>query len=80
MLGSLRKNLGLCSLTPRIGVSMKLSFNSLKDFSGDQEKETLDVSEAPIKTCKAELAQRGFAYTSPGSVCRFTNDLYKYPI
>lgn len=45
---------------------MNLSFNSLKAFSRDQEKETLDVvneapREAPIKVCKAEVAQKVFA-------------------
>lgn len=61
---------------------MNLSFNSLKAFSRDLEKETLDVvneppREAPIKTCKVEVAQKVFAHTFPGSICIFTNDWSK---
>lgn len=58
---------------------MNLSFKSLKAFSRDQEKETFNVvneppREAPLKTCKSEVAQKVFAYTFPGSICIFTND------
>lgn len=68
---------------------MKLSFNSPKAFSGNQENERSDevnackgaatkllLSKAPTETCKDKEVQRVFACTCPPAVLKMIDGIH----